>query len=348
MLCIDCSRQLKECVRKGLLNEEHLAKIIDELSNSPHSTSFHAIQSSNQEAKKAFNPIMVLYYIGALLILSAFGWFLGSQWDALGPGGILVVSIVYALLFAYLGKVICFREKYPVAGGLLFTCAVGMVPLIVYSLEALTGIWPKANPVDYHGYYVWINGSWIIIELATIGVAFATLKKVKFSFLVMPAAIAFWFLSMDLAEIVISTQQLTWEMRSWVSVVVGLLILLLGYGVDRISKGVDYAFWIYLSGLLSFWGGMATLQSKNESGHFIFCLVNLALITVSLKLQRKSFAVFGALGLFGYIGHLAWTVFKESALFPIALVFIGVMMILSTVLYQKNYSKLQIAFGTKK
>jgi len=212
----------------------------------------------------------------------------------------------------------------------------------------LTGIWPKANPVDYHGYYVWINGSWIIIELATIGVAFATLKKVKFSFLVMPAAIAFWFLSMDLAEIVISTQQLTWEMRSWVSVVVGLLILLLGYGVDRISKGVDYAFWIYLSGLLSFWGGMATLQSKNESGHFIFCLVNLALITVSLKLQRKSFAVFGALGLFGYIGHLAWTVFKESALFPIALVFIGVMMILSTVLYQKNYSKLQIAFGTKK
>src|SRR5262245_21689134 len=112
------------------------------------------------EAKKTFNPIMVLYYIGALLILSAFGWFLGRQWDALGPIVIFCVSTSYALLFVALRYRIYFREKYPVAGGLLFTCAVGMVPLIVYSLEAMTGIWPNNNPGTYHNYYVWINGSW--------------------------------------------------------------------------------------------------------------------------------------------------------------------------------------------
>ncbi|MCI0613191.1 hypothetical protein L0244_09390, partial [bacterium] len=235
MLCISCNHQLKECVKDELLTEDQLGRIIDKLNNSGHSLSPHQGEPTQQEAKKTFNPIMVVYYIGALLILSAFGWFLGSQWDALGPTGIFIVSSCYALLFVFLGYRIYFREKYPVAGGLLFTCAVGMVPLIVYSLEAMTGIWPNRNPGTYHNYYVWINGSWIVIELATILAAFAALRKIKFSFLVMPAAIAFWFLSMDLAEIVIFGQ-LTGEIRSWVSVVVGLLILAIGYGVDKTSE----------------------------------------------------------------------------------------------------------------
>jgi hypothetical protein len=348
MLCIDCSRQLKECLKKGLLSEEQLGKIFDELNQSGHGAHTHIVESSQHEVKKTFNPIMVDYYIGALLILSAFGWFLGSQWDALGPGGILIVSSCYALLFGYLGHFIYFREKYPVAGGLLFTCCIGMVPLIVYSLQALIGIWPKSAPGTYHDYYVWINGSWIIIELATIAAAFTALRKIKFSFLIMPAAIAFWFLSMDLAEIVISSHRLTWEMRSWVSVVIGLLILVIGLASDKISEGIDYVFWIYLAGLLSFWGGLTSLPIHNEFGKFIYCLINVGLIGTSLKLQRKSFAVFGAFGLFGYLGHLAWTVFKDSMLFPVALAFLGVMMILGTVLYQKNYSRLRIFFGSNK
>jgi hypothetical protein len=212
----------------------------------------------------------------------------------------------------------------------------------------MTGIWPIRNPGTYHDYYVWINGSWIVMELATVLAAFAALRKIKFSFLVMPAAIAFWFLSMDLAEIVISGHQLTGEIRSWVSVVVGLLILAIGYGVDKISEKIDFAFWIYLAGLLSFWGGLTSLPSQNEFGKFIYCLINLGLIAASLRLQRKSFAVFGAFGLFIYLGHLAWDIFKDSALFPVVLAFIGVMMIVGTVQYQKNYSRLGLILDSRK
>lgn len=345
MLCVNCNDQLKACVNNGLLTEEQFGRIADELNNSPQSLSPH--EGVRQEAKKTFNPIMVVYYIGALLILSAFGWFLGNQWEELGSTGIFIVSSCYALLFVFLGRVIYFREKYPVAGGLLFTCAVGMVPLIVYSLEAMTGIWPGENPGRYHNYYIWINGSWIVMELATIVAAFAALRKIKFSFLVMPAAIAFWFLSMDLAEIVISGE-LTGEIRSWVSVIVGLLILAIGYGIDKLSEKIDFAFWIYLAGLLSFWGGLTSIPSTNELGKFIYCLINVGLIAASLKLQRKSFAVFGAFGLFGYLGHLAWDIFENSLLFPMALAFIGMMMIVGTVQYQKNYSKFGLVLDSKK
>lgn len=342
MLCQDCSLQLKECVVKGHLTEAQLEAIIAETQRpGPHQ---HSVPVQSTEAIKSFNPITVVYYAGALLILAAFGWLMGSQWDALGPGGILLVSSLFALLFGYLGKLLYDRANFPVAGGLLISCCVGMVPLIAYSLQSLFGIWPGNNPGSYQNYYIWINGSWIIIELATIATALAAMRKIKFSFLVMPAAIALWFLSMDIAEIIYARHDLTFEMRSWVSIGVGLLTLVTGRAIEKESEGVDYAFWIYLAGLMSFWGGLTSLNSDSEFGKFIYCLINLGLIVLSLQLQRKTFAVFGVVGVNFYLGHLAFSLFKDSPLFPLALALLGVMIILSTVLFQKYYSVLRTHF----
>jgi len=333
-------------VKKGLLTESELEKIFQQLGQPDIRGREHHAGDPHPEVKKSFNPIMVVYYAGALLILSAFGWFLGSQWDIFGPAGILAISSLYALLFGYVGRYLYFRQRYTVAGGLLFTCCVGMIPLIVYSLEALLGLWPMSHPGTYHDYYVWINGSWIVMELATLAGAFVVLRKIKFSFLLMPAAIAFWFLSMDLAEIIISSHPLKGEMRSWVSIVVGLIILVIGRFMQKISVAIDYAFWIYLAGLLSFWGGLTSLPSHGELGKFIYCLINIGLIIVSLKLQRKTFAVFGAMGIFAYLGHLAWSVFKNNPFFPVSLAFLGILLIMGAVWYQKNYAKWKVVFSS--
>jgi hypothetical protein len=211
-------------------------------------------------------------------------------------------------------------------------------------LQSLSGIWPQNNPGSYQNYYIWINGSWIIIELATIAAALAAMRKIKFSFLVMPAAIALWFLSMDLAEILYTRHELTFEMRSWVSIGVGLLILAIGCAIEKESEGVDYAFWIYLAGLMSFWGGLTSLHSDSEFGKFIYFLINVGLIVVSLQLQRKTFAVFGVIGINFYLGHLAYSLFKDNPFFPLALALLGIMIILSTVLFQKYYSVLRTHF----
>lgn len=332
MICENCRTELRKCVEKGIISEEQLNAVSAGAAAAPAKT-------PAAEVPKGFNAIMVLYYTGALLILSAFGWFMGSQWEALGPGGIFAVSGLYALLFALIGRYLL-RENYPVAGGLLITCCVGMTPLATYSLEAWLGIWPVNPPGSYHDYYVWINGSWIVVELATIAAALIALRKVKFSFLVMPAAIALWFISMDITRIIYPAHVLTWELRSWVSVVSGLLFLAAGRMVERRSGGIDYSFWIYLAGILAFWGGLTSLPDKGEFGKAVYCLINMGLIAVSVYLNRKSFAVFGVMGVYGYLGHLAFTVFKDSPLFPIALAFFGVMIILTTVLFQKNFQRL--------
>lgn len=332
MLCDKCRSELWKCVEKGVLTEAQLNAVCAEGAGAP-------AKPTAAEAPKGFNAVSVLYYAGALMILSAFGWFMGSQWEALGPSGIFAVSGLYALLFALIGRYLL-REGFPVAGGLLITCCVGMTPLATYSLEAWLGIWPLNHPGSYQDYYLWINGSWIVIELATMAAALIALRKVKFSFLVMPAAIALWFISMDITRIISSGQELTWELRSWVSVISGLFFLAGGRIAERRSEGVDYAFWIYLAGILAFWGGLTTLPDKGETGKAVYCLINMGLIAVSVYLNRKSFAVFGVMGVYGYLGHLAFTIFKDSPLFPIALAFFGVMIILTTVLFQKNFQRL--------
>jgi hypothetical protein len=64
------------------------------------------------------------------------------------------------------------------------------------------------------------------------------------------------------------------------------------------------------------------------------------LMVLSVFLDRRVFMVFGALGVFGYLGHLSWTVFKDSMVFPFALTFIGILVIFVGVQYQRNQKRI--------
>jgi hypothetical protein len=113
-------------------------------------------------------------------------------------------------------------------------------------------------------------------------------------------------------------------------------MLLLTYGVDLRGGDQDFTFWGYLFGLLAFWGGLSSLDSHSELEKFVYCLINLALIACSLLLRRRAFIVFGALGFFGYLGHLAYRVFEDSILFPFALSLLGIAIIYLGLQYQRR------------
>jgi hypothetical protein len=56
---------------------------------------------------------------------------------------------------------------------------------------------------------------------------------------------------------------------------------------------------------------------------------------LSIWLGRRVFMVFGGLGVFGYLGYLSYHVFEDSLLFPFALSFLGILLIVCAILYQK-------------
>lgn len=293
------------------------------------------------EQRSGLNLVTVAYYFGAMLMISACAWFLGDKWNSLGSPGILATVILYMMIAGSLGWWL--RNKgYIIGGGLLITVTVCLVPLLTYAIEDITGLWPSKYPGAYDGYYVWINGSWIVVELATIVVAAVALRVVRFGFLTAPIAFSFWFLSMDLASLITKNANLSWETEEWLSVGVGLCTLLVGYGLDRSlhkpgeSRSEDFAFWCYLFGMMAFWGGLTSMNGRSEWMRVWYALLNVAFIGLAVKLRRATFLVFGALGVFVYLGHLAYEVFKDSFFFPFVLALLGLGLILATVWFQRS------------
>jgi len=292
------------------------------------------------EEDKGLNLVTVAYYFGAMLMISACAWFLGDKWDALGSKGILVTSLIYAAITAGAGRWLL-AKGYSLGGGLLITVAVCLTPLVTYTIEDMLGVWPGDRPGAYENYYPWIHGSWIVMELATIAVAAIVLRFVRLGFLTAPIAFSFWFFSMDAAAWYLGQQNLDWTVRQWVSVGVGLLTMVIGFGLDKTLNELNQErsedFWCYLFGLMAFWGGLTSMDSSSELKRWIYCLINLGLIALAIKLRRATFLVFGAIGVYAYLGHLAYAVFKDSFMFPFALALLGLSLIVATVWAQRRF-----------
>lgn len=289
--------------------------------------------------KPRFDVANVAYYAGALIVIGAMGWFMTTAWEALGGGGIFAIALAYAASFVLAGRLLWDRLGLRVAGGLLFTMAVGMTPLVTYGFLRQFGLWPQGDPGAYAGFHVWIKGSWIALELATILAGAIMLRFRRFAFLAAPIAFALWYLSMDVGPLLMGVNDFNWDVRRWISVWFGLAMLVGAFAVDLRGRDEDFAFWLYLFGLLAFWGGLSFMTSGSELSKFFYALINLGLIVVSLLLRRVMFLVFAALGLSGYIGHLAYSTFKDSMLFPFALTFLGLAVIALGVVYQRTRAR---------
>ncbi|MCY1421356.1 hypothetical protein D9M71_370070 [compost metagenome] len=290
------------------------------------------------ETRASFQLAHIAYYFGALLIMGAMGWLLTEAWMNIGDVALLAIALIYMGLFTVTG-VSLWKRDLQIPGGLLGAVAVSLTPLAVFAIERLTGLWPLGDSQgDYNDYYRYVQGGWLAMEIATVIAGLLMLRLLPFPFIVMPMAVALWFMSMDLTELAYGSP-FSWEQRRWVSLWFGLVLLLASLLVDGRSRK-DFAFWGYFAGLLAFWGGLSLMDSGSELGKAIYCLINLGLMGIAVLLRRPLFMVFGALGVAAYLGYLASEVFEDSLLFPIVLTLIGLGVIALGIAYQKRRDQL--------
>jgi hypothetical protein len=63
------------------------------------------------------------------------------------------------------------------------------------------------------------------------------------------------------------------------------------------------------------------------------------ILLLAVILMRRAYAVFGALGMAIYLGHLADVVFKDSLLFPFAPSLIGITIVAAGLLYHREQER---------
>jgi hypothetical protein len=316
-------------VTKKNLNDAAEENII-----TPHQAqALYEFLSAQSKDVPQFTFTHVLYYLGGFIAIGAMTLFMNLGWEFFGGAGILSISVLYAAVGLKITNSLA-AKGLTIPAGICATFVVCLTPLAIYGLQQWLGVWPDDSVYrDYHRYVEW---HWLYMELGTLAVGAIVAWKYKYPFLIMPIAVTLWYMSMDITDM-IAQGDATWHLRKLVSMYSGLLMIGLAFWVDIRSRGkADYAFWIYIFGVIAFWGGLSFQSSSDELSKFLYFCINLLMIGVGVLLVRRVFVVFGALGSCGYLGYLAADVFEDSLLFPIALTAIGLGIIYIGILWQKH------------
>lgn len=298
-----------------------------------------AALATEAETVPNFEAAHISYYLGALLIIGAMGWFVTNAWDRLSGLTLSAIAIGYGVLFGAAGVHLFRKASTKIPGGLLVAVAVCMTPMAVYGVERAAGWWPQTDPGSYANFHPFINGSWVAMECVTVLIAGLALKFVRFPFITAPAAYALWYLSMD-ATAWIFGMNWSFHQECWISVIFGLAMLIAAYLVDGVSEQ-DFSFWFYLFGLLTFSGGLSLMGSGSQLGRAIYCLIHLAMMALAILLGRRVFLVFGAIGTFVYLATEAEEFFRNSFGFTIALTLIGIAFISGGIAYKRQEARFE-------
>ena len=323
------------------INKQDMDWAVDEKIITPEQADkLWSVFSSRQAERLHFSLSNVLYYFGALIIIGAMSFFITTAWEDLGGGGIFIVASLYAGFFLFMGNKLWSKPHLHVPAGLLITIAVCITPLVMYGLQRWLDIWGFDDPGEYRSFYKWIKGGWFAMEVATIFTGLLALRFFKFPFVCAPIAFVLWFMSMDLTPIIFGGEDFSYDQRKWVSLFFGLCMLFGSYMVDLKTRN-DFAFWGYLFGTLAFWCGLSLMDSNNELSKFVYFLINLAMIGLSIFLQRRVFVVFGGLGVMGYLYHLSSRLFDDSLSFSFALTIAGLLILYLGILITKHGNRIE-------
>jgi len=299
-------------------------------------------QLSSEQAldTPGFRFTHMLYYLGGLIAIGAMTLFVTLGWEQLSGWGLVLIALAYGGAGLGLTEFLQNRLRLPIPAGIAAAFVVALTPLAVYGVQKAFGFWAEGQA--YRDYHRLVDWRWITMELATLATGALLLRRYRLPFMVMPVALTLWYLSMDLTPFLFHAQDQTLALRKTVSVCFGLVMLLLALWTDiRSRSGKDHAFWLYLFGLLAFWGGLSLMRSDSQFDKFLYLCINLLLIVAGAVLSRRTFVVFGGLGTAAYLGDLAYGLFRDSMVFPFALTVIGLGLVLLGILWQRYESRLK-------
>lgn len=331
-------------IRRTDLDHAVAAGIIDTMQAEALWAELAERRAAAPDVAPRFSITHVLYYLGGMIAIGAMSLFMNLGWETFGPWGLFAIAVAYGTACILVSRALAARGL-ELPAGILATLAIVLVPLATWALQAALGWWPPGGAgAHYRAYHTHIDWRWVSLEFVTLITAAIGLWALRYPFMVMPLAVTLWYMSMDLARIVVNVERAGWSEWQYYrdfSMVFGLGMLAIAVWVDfrarrDYAEGRDFAFWLYVFGVIAFWGGLTSQSSNSELGKFVYLLINVALLAVGAVLGRRVFAVFGGVGIAFYLGDLSYRVFRDSVLFPFALTFVGLGIVALGIGWQRN------------
>jgi hypothetical protein len=297
-----------------------------------------------------FDLTHVLWYAGALIVMGAMGLFTNEAFNRMGGWALAGCGAAYLVILIATGDHLWRKPGLRVPAGLLVAVGISMVPLIIYGIQDALDLWKYAlgKPGEYKNFFPYMNGSWLYMEIGAIVVSLLAVWRYPLPFILLIAAVALWFMSMDLALWFtrMPNDYYDWDVRRNVSIIFGLVMIGTAWTVDILRRdGPDFPFWIHIFGVMAFWGALSATDGGTALEQALYCLICVGVIGLGVFLNRRVYAVFGALGVATYLGYLASEVFPDVLIFSFALSGIGLLIIGLGLLLHRNYAKMERALN---
>jgi hypothetical protein len=182
---------LERWQKQGIISKEQLETILRQEAS-------EALPSdrSEEERKSGLNLITVLYYFGGFLALLSFTFIIGINWDSFSGWGRFGIILAGMLIIGGLGIWLRFLQKFQVAGGLLIFIATAILPLLVYTITAVTGLWPEAAS------FYELRFVFLIPALITLAGSVAVLYYTRFPLICILIAAAAHITLIDIVQII--------------------------------------------------------------------------------------------------------------------------------------------------
>ncbi len=255
---------------------------------------------------------------GAITALSA--WVLVVAWERLGGAGAVFVSVAWGLFLLRASRWAAGRGL-ETSAGVLLGLAVAALPIAVHGTQHWLGL-DGGSEAPVSDLASWALSHGFLPAVAGVAAAVASIWIRPAPFLSAVLVAALWFLLMDGAPLLFGPAT-SWSDRAALSSLLGILVLGAGLGADGIRHR-DQAFWLYLAGLVSFWGGITTYHFASGLSLAFGGLVNAGLVFLALALRRRVFAVFGGIGLAGVLGQAAEALVDPLVPFALAAIVLAV------------------------
>jgi hypothetical protein len=239
-----------------------------------------------------------LLYAGGIAILLAMLGLLTSLSGDYGNAAFtgwaaLVLAVLTSLAFGSR------RAGRPLVAGLFAVSAVVALAVLVGALEAWFG-WLAGTDTPFAGFHL----DHFLIELALVVGAFVALRSFHFPLLVLIGVGGLWFFVTD----VLSSGG---DWSATVTLVVGLILMAVGVGVDRI-----YGFWVHIVAGLTIGGALLWFSHTSDTDWVLIGLASLLFVSIASGLARSSYAVLGAFGLLLTTTHFVDKWFGAAVPFP--------------------------------
>jgi hypothetical protein len=107
--------------------------------------------------------------------------------------------------------------------------------------------------------------------------------------------------------------------------VIGLSLLLVSYGIDKTRHFSITPFWYFVGGAAFLWGAFDLIE--DTPAHVLYLGLTAFMIYVSTVAKSRTLLFASTLAMIGYLGYFTAEYFVDSTGWPVALIFMGLVLI---------------------